>query len=275
MNPLSHHSAAPAPYRQLAGQLREKIRSGLLAPGDRVPSIPELSRTMKVSRQTAHRALAVLGEEGLTTTKVGRGTFVRKPRPRMDRYVTERYEWEKQRVRIADDAERGQTGNSEYDTGLSFDDFEFSVELEQVTASQDIANTMKLEPGAKLLQRRFRTILCESGLLTGSSISHVPYELFAQNPALLDPESEPWPGGTQHQLYTVGVEVAHIEDVVTARPATEHDVATLELVSGSAVLDIRKITTSTTGQVVEVADITVPAYNVRLRYTTHLTRWEN
>lgn len=275
MNPLSHHSAASPPYRQLAGQLREQIESGQLAPGDRVPSIPELSRTMKVSRQTAHRALAVLGEEGLTTTRIGRGTFVRQPRPRMDRHVTERYEWEKQRVQIPDDAERGKTGNSEYDTGLVFDDFEFSVTHDTISAPPDIAAAMQIEQNTLLLTRRFQTILRESGLLTGYSVSYVPHALFAQNPALLDPGNEPWPGGTQHQLYTVGVEVDHIEDIVTARPATEHDTATLELVTGSAVLDIRKITTSTAGDVVELADITVPAYNVRLRYTTHLPPWEH
>lgn len=274
MNPLSHHSAAGPPYRQLAGQLREQIRSGELAPGDRVPSIPELSRTMKVSRQTAHRALAVLSEEGLTTTQIGRGTFVRQPRPRVDRNVTERYEWEKQRVRISDDIERGKTGNSEYDTGLVFDDFEFSVTHETISAPPDIAAAMNIESQTLLLKRNFRTILRESGLLTGYSTSYVPHSLFARNPDLLDPSKEPWPGGTQHQLYTVGVEVDHIEDIITARPATEHDTMTLELVSGSAVLDIRKITTSTTDDVVELADITLPAYNVRMRYTTHLTPWE-
>ena len=28
------------------------------------------------------------------------------------------------------------------------------------------------------------------------------------NPDLLDARNEPWPGGTQHELYTVGIEVA-------------------------------------------------------------------
>lgn len=276
MKPLNPQvSASVPPYRQLAGRLRELIQTGELAPGERVPSIPELSRTMKVSRQTAHRALVVLSEEGLTTTQVGRGTFVRRPRPSTERWATQRYQWEKERALIADDGERGKIGTSEYETGLTFNDFAFSANFSQVEAPPDLAEALHVEPGTLLLKRDCQTTLQATGLLTGYSTSYVPHALFAQNPDLLDSSKEPWPGGTQHQLRTIGVEVARIDDIVTARPATEHDMHTLELVAGSAVIDIRKITTSTTDQVVEVADITLPAHNIRLRYTTNLAPWEH
>jgi DNA-binding transcriptional regulator YhcF (GntR family) len=61
---------------QLAQLLRELIRSGQLAPGDRVPSEPQLARDHSVSRDTAQRARAMLAEEGLITRRRGVGSIV-------------------------------------------------------------------------------------------------------------------------------------------------------------------------------------------------------
>jgi len=61
---------------QLAQLLRERIRSGRLGPGDRVPSEPQLAREYSVSRDTAQRALAMLADEGLITRRRGVGSIV-------------------------------------------------------------------------------------------------------------------------------------------------------------------------------------------------------
>jgi DNA-binding GntR family transcriptional regulator len=57
--------------------LAEKIKSGELKPGDRVPSVTELVGTCNVSPSTARRAQAKLKEIGLTDTVPGYATFVR------------------------------------------------------------------------------------------------------------------------------------------------------------------------------------------------------
>ena len=36
------------------------------------------------------------------------------------------------------------------------------------------------------------------------SVSYIPRFLIESNPELLEERNEPWPGGHQHQLYTVG-----------------------------------------------------------------------
>lgn len=66
---------------QLAQLLRELIRSGQLAAGDRVPSEVDLAREHKVSRDTAQRALAVLAEEGLILRRRGVGSIVAATEP--------------------------------------------------------------------------------------------------------------------------------------------------------------------------------------------------
>ena len=66
-----------APYMLIVYALAEKIKSGELKPGDRVPGVTELVGTCNVSYSTARRALAKLKEMGLTDTVPGYATFVR------------------------------------------------------------------------------------------------------------------------------------------------------------------------------------------------------
>ena len=68
-----------APYMLIVHVLVDKIKSGELKPGDRMPSVTELVETYNVSHSTARRALAKLKEMGMTDTVPGYATFVRFP----------------------------------------------------------------------------------------------------------------------------------------------------------------------------------------------------
>jgi GntR family transcriptional regulator/MocR family aminotransferase len=74
-------SAVPV-YRQIAGQIRERVESGSLAQGDRLPPIRDLAREIGVNRDTVALAYEALAAEGVVESQVGRGTFVRGLRPR-------------------------------------------------------------------------------------------------------------------------------------------------------------------------------------------------
>lgn len=65
-----------AAYRQLASVLRERISSGALSPGKRMPSEKDLHDEFGLARETVRRALAVLRSEGLIEVRQGHGTFV-------------------------------------------------------------------------------------------------------------------------------------------------------------------------------------------------------
>ncbi|GGL05226.1 GntR family transcriptional regulator [Mangrovihabitans endophyticus] len=65
-----------AAYRQLATVLRDRIRSGELSPGRRMPSEKDLHDEFGLARETVRRALAVLRAEGLVEVRQGHGTFV-------------------------------------------------------------------------------------------------------------------------------------------------------------------------------------------------------
>lgn len=63
-------------FQQIAVVLRDRIVSGQLPPGARLPSEAEICTAWTVSRITAKRALDLLAAEGLVTRARGRGTVV-------------------------------------------------------------------------------------------------------------------------------------------------------------------------------------------------------
>ena len=61
---------------KVAEQLRAMVISGDLAPSSQLPTEPDLSRAMNVSRSTLRAALDTLAREGVVVRKRGVGTFV-------------------------------------------------------------------------------------------------------------------------------------------------------------------------------------------------------
>jgi DNA-binding GntR family transcriptional regulator len=69
--------AVPYRYAAIAAELRDRIRSGVLAVGAMLPSETELRRRHGASRNTVRQAFTLLEREGLIITKQGKGRFVR------------------------------------------------------------------------------------------------------------------------------------------------------------------------------------------------------
>lgn len=70
-------SIAPSKTHKLYLLLKERILSGALPPGHRLPSEPRLAETHRMSRVTIRRALDGLAREGLIVRQPGAGTFIR------------------------------------------------------------------------------------------------------------------------------------------------------------------------------------------------------
>ncbi len=65
-------------YSQLAERLTQKIVSGIYMPGERLPSVRDMSQDVGVNPNTMQRALAELERNGLLYTERTAGRFVTK-----------------------------------------------------------------------------------------------------------------------------------------------------------------------------------------------------
>lgn len=64
-----------APWRQIADIYRQRIASGALPPGARLPSIASIAQEYDVAMTTAQKVIVALRDEGLVVTSP-MGTFV-------------------------------------------------------------------------------------------------------------------------------------------------------------------------------------------------------
>lgn len=74
----------PPLYRQIRRELEEKIQTGSLAPGARLPTENELRSQYGVSRATAQRVLNDLANAGLAVRRRRHGTFVADVTPQVN-----------------------------------------------------------------------------------------------------------------------------------------------------------------------------------------------
>ena len=64
-------------YEKFADEIAELIRTGVLGPGEKVPSVRHASRTYGVSPSTVFQAYYLLEDRGLIQARARSGYFVR------------------------------------------------------------------------------------------------------------------------------------------------------------------------------------------------------
>ncbi|MET8559318.1 GntR family transcriptional regulator [Streptomyces flaveolus] len=232
-------AVAQPEYLRIAAELRQRIASGQLAPGDQLPTLPALCTTYGVSETTIRNALRLLATEGLIETRARAGTRVR-PRPPIHRMAADRY--------------RSTPGarSTPYtrDQGIGWSEYRLDKRFERVQADTELATLFDCEVGERLLARHF--VFYDSDQPTQMSTSYVRWSDVAGTP-VADPINEPWPGGTRAQLGSLGIRITTITESFTAAMPNELEAATLRIGAGVPVLRYTRKHIADTGRVVEVA----------------------
>jgi DNA-binding transcriptional MocR family regulator len=70
-----------AKYRALLNAIRDALENGTISKGDRLPPVRDMAWQLKITPGTVARAYQLGIEEGLLEAQVGRGTFIRDPKP--------------------------------------------------------------------------------------------------------------------------------------------------------------------------------------------------
>ncbi len=255
---------------RIADDLRALIETRRLAPGSQLPTLGELSRVYACSLAAARKAVELLRQQGLVNSVQGRGTFVRVTTPRTAR-SNHRYQEEKDLVGLSESERRRRQGDDP-ELGVSSAAPRLSVYYDEVHAG-DLAEVFGIDRLTVLVRRSYETTEPISGRRRSWRVSYLPRVLIETNPALLDPSREPWPGGTQHQLSTVGVEIVRVVDAVVASMPTTADAQLWNLDDGVPLLHVRRVCSDTSGRIVEVSDIDYPADTTELLFTTTLRAW--
>lgn len=210
---------------RIADDIRAKIETGELQPGDQLPGIPELAKTYGVSLVTVRLAIAKLRSQGLVISYQGRGNFVRKHRE-VRRYGMARYSrsvWDGKDARPLLVAEAGDQGHT----------VDQATETETAPAPAFVADRLTgvSERDLVYVRRRVTTL---DGVINQSADSYYSIDTGDRWP---DIKTGAGPGGHIARINRASP-VLEIQEEISARMPTSAESARLEIPEGTPVIEV-------------------------------------
>jgi GntR family transcriptional regulator len=231
-------------YDRVYRVIADKIESGELQPGDRIPAERALCEQLGVSRVTVRRAFRRLADDALIVSGVGRGSFVA-PAPPVGEPPNELMSF------------------SEMARAQGFTPSARLLSAQCRPATIEEAEEFGIVPGAKVFElRRLRFL---DGVALAVDESRIPLSL-APDMATLD--------FTEHSLYrtldAAGCSPTDAEYVIGSVPTSAEDASLLEMPEGAPILEVCTRTYDSRGRLVELG--TIRYRGDRYRFRSKLTR---
>lgn len=225
---------------RIASDLRERISSGDLQPGSKLPSEQDLAEAEGVSRDTVRRALTVLTQEGLITAGRGRGRTVRShDRLRWHPGMFERTSERRDTPGSGQDAWQADVAAQGYRPRQE-------VEVMIVPAPSLVAERLGLDAGTPVVTRR--RVRYVNGEPNQTADSFYPMDV-AQGTAIMQPGDVVIPGGL---MASAGHRQVRFVDEITARLANADERKRLNLPPVTAISEHVRTGYNTDGRPVRV-----------------------
>jgi GntR family transcriptional regulator len=223
---VAERSPKPA-WLQIEEQLADRIESGALGAGERLPPERDLADALSVSRMTVRQALASLAARGLVERGVGRGTFVREV------------------GKIVHDLTRV-TGFTEDVERQGLEAGARILEAKQCAAPDHVADALRLDPGDEVV--RLERVRLGGGSPMTLEDSCVPAARF---PGLLDEDLSGSLYALMRERYGLGPVTAteRLEPVA----ARSYEADALGVDEGSPLMYVERVAYAADGTAVEFA----------------------
>ncbi|MFJ7154485.1 GntR family transcriptional regulator [Streptomyces sp. NPDC101118] len=233
-------------YVQIAEDIVQQIRAGVLKPGDLVPSESELVERYGVAGGTIRKAMVEVRASGLVETRHGKGSLV-KARPPVRHRSSDRFRRSHRKEgRAAYLAESAQSG-AEAKVSVLF--------IGPMGASEEIAERLGVQAGEQVLARR--RLYFRNGTPVETASSYLPWDVVKDIPELF--AENPGGGGIYARLEEHGHVFEEFVETLTARPASKAEASELALSPGAPVVHLLRNAVTEDGRVVEVCDTLMAA----------------
>jgi GntR family transcriptional regulator len=235
-------------YQQIADELRNRIESGALEPGQQLPTELALREEFGASRNTVRDAIKRLSGLGLVESRPGSGTFVTK---KIDPFITV----------LTQDPVTGY-GGGEGATYLSqvsraHRKPEFGpVRVELKPAPQSIALRLRIAPGDQVVLRHQERFI--DRIPWSLQTSFFPFELATKAPRLLMAEDIE-EGTVRHLEDVMGIRQSSYRDWITVRVPDDNEQRFFGIPHDSVVFEIFRSVFNQHGNAMRVTVTVSPA----------------
>jgi GntR family transcriptional regulator len=233
---------ARPPYLRIAQEVRARIESGQIPPGEPIPSVNALMAEFGVANTTVQRALRSLRAAGLVEPRAGKGTFVRERPKRTTRSVPY----------LAPPGE---------DDPLPYVGKSTEITVAEIEPPDEVAEEMGIDVGELALRRR--RVIVENDEPVEIVTSYYPLDLARGTKLAVERGIK---GGAHAELKRMGVEFRDAEETVSAWMPTADEARTLRLPPSTPVMHLLRTVFDVDGRRVEVEHSVYGADRYQFRY---------
>ena len=244
-------------HLRIAADIRARIATGELQPGDKIESVKKLSDQYGLNQTSVRSAIDLLRAEGLIERRAGSGTYVKRP-TRLTR-----------RAHAADMRLPRPPSTSPFARDVTAAGMtpRWNHHSERTVATPTIAKRLKIEPGDPVMRTQYRYFADDEPIQLADSFEPLvitegtPIELPEAGAAV----------GVVARMDLIGVNPTHYLEEVTDRSATPAEVDALNLDPRGPLSVLAIERTYYAGEVpVETADIVFPGRRYRVVYNVRL-----
>ncbi|MER7361984.1 GntR family transcriptional regulator [Nonomuraea wenchangensis] len=245
---------ATSQYREIAAEIRNRIKNGTYPRGRAIPKEEALAGELDANRATVNKAARILEAEGLVRAHRGVGWIVHElpplPRNATMRHSRERRERGGSRGALATElAELGYELRSDNTVGLG-------------RPPQNVASILNVDPTSNSVVIRARRMRANDVPIQIAT-SYIPAEIAQGTPI---EQADPGVGGISSRLAELGHAQTEIEERITVRPPARQDAAFLRMTEDQRVYEIVHIGWTEDDRPVKVTVYILPTHQWDLSY---------
>ncbi|MCX5388420.1 GntR family transcriptional regulator [Streptomyces sp. NBC_00083] len=253
----------PGKVERIASEIRDKIERGALAPGSRLPGVPQLQKEHGVAYQTARDIYGLLEDEGLVFSRRGKGTYVSLV---IGKIVSDRTQRYLPTLREAG----GAVGAFEAEMrSMGFENKDPVVTIAKDVPPKKVAELYGMHHRAKTLKREriMRVGLPgndEALEVVQVATSWFPPDVVDACPVLA--ENNTGTGGSKSRMAEAGFRQVRLREEIEVRSPTPEEADALGIPVERAVLEITHKGLTAEGRIVEICLHVLPRSKWRLAY---------
>ena len=235
-------------YIQLKELLQAAIQDGTFAPGSRLPSERELAQRYTVSRMTARQALQLLAQEGLTYSRVGKGTYAREPKIPQELQALTSFTEEMAHL------------------GMQASSRVLRAEIQR--SPLDIAQRLGLRPGADVVV--LVRVRCANDEPMALEHAYLDYSIC---PGILEHNDFSHASLYQVLRQEYGLSAIRAEQMIDTRMPDSREVELLHINTHTPVLNIERMTFDSDGRSIELVQSVYRGDKYRFHVFLHASEW--
>lgn len=257
--------------QQIADVVRNRIADGKLSNGDPLPSVRELAKSVKCSKNTVSAAYHDLRDSGLLVHGSNQQVWLVRAQPPVRTMASERFVDEWARLVASDGVADPERTAFCIDYNVSWSQYTIESTYEVMPALETHARLLRVPAGTEVLRRE---LIEYAGGVPVQMRRSIMLASDVVGTKVADPAAQPYPGGTLSELWHLGHRLKYVVQGAITRAPHPREAEKLDLPGSLRALEITRqfvvVDQHKQERIGEASEQIMPADGTRVTWITRI-----